>query len=112
MDFRGILVHLTLVKYLYYHFFQFNSEDLTIFLQFLLNYSDIIINLYSTELIYFLPEKIFLKIKNIVDFLRTIGILLTNYYQYLEDNNNTESNINSFNSNSISKFEILVDNLC
>jgi hypothetical protein len=30
------LVHLTLLEYLYYHLFQFNSEDLTIFLQFLL----------------------------------------------------------------------------
>ena len=51
------LVHLTLLEYLYYHLFHFNSEDLTIFLQFLFN-------------------------------------------------------ITSFNSNSISKFEILVDNLC
>ena len=75
--------HNSLVDYINCKLYEFNSNNLKIVLQFLLNFSDIIIGLYSTELIYFLPEKIFIKIWHIIELLNEINNLLDK-----SDNNN------------------------
>ena len=103
------IIHLYLIDYINYKLFYFNSDDFKILLHFLLYFSDIIIGLYSTELIYFLPEKIFINIRHIIEFLRNIGNLL-NKTNSKDNSNNIESNKILSNNDSINiKLESLAE---
>ena len=63
-------VHDTFIKYLNYRISYFNMNDLNIFIQFLYNIADFILNeLYPKQLIYFLPDKILHKFSKIIDFI-------------------------------------------
>ena len=95
-------IHNSLVLYINCKLYEFNLNDLKIFLQFLLNFSDIIIGLYSTELIYFLPQKIFEKIHFIIDLLNEINNLFNKI-----NNNNLDSSIILSDGNSINELKNL-----
>ena len=70
-------INFELDEYIYFKLFLFNLNDLDIFVQFLYNFSDFILNeLYPKKLIYFLPEKIVITMKKVLDFLNDSIVLL------------------------------------
>ena len=100
------VIYSSLIDYINNKLFSFKLDDLEIFLQFLFNFSDILDDLFSTELVYFLPEKIFMEIGNIMEFLsETIDLLMTLLNKELKNEN--ESNELS---NSISKLLSIAEN--
>ena len=65
------------VDFINFKLYQFTLDDLKIFLQFLYNFSDFILNeLYPNNFAYFLPEKIFLYFPKIIKILKNISPLL------------------------------------
>ena len=95
-----------LVDYINFKLYQFNLDDLKIFLQFLYNFSDFILNeLYPNNFVYFLPEKIFLYIPNIIQLLKSISPLLK-IIEYKQTNDNDEI-INLFIKGKINKNSVL-----
>lgn len=100
------VIYSSLVDCINNKLFSFKLDDLEIFLQFLFNFSDILDDLFSTEIVYFLPEKIFMEIGNIMEFLsETIDLLMTLLNKELKNEN--ESNELS---NSISKLLSIAEN--
>ena len=72
------VIHNELSECINYKLYQFDLNDLYIFLQFLYNVYDIIQNkLYLKKLIYFLPEIIISRIKYPISILHNISILIT-----------------------------------
>ena len=92
--FDQIIIYLD--KYIYFKLFLFNLNDLDIFVQFLYNFSDFILNeLYPQKLIYFLSEKIFINSKDILDFLND-SIVFLKKISYKLPETNSEKNKTSF----------------
>ena len=86
------VIHNELSECINYKLYQFDLNDLYIFLQFLYNVYDIIQNkLYLKKLIYFLPEIIISRIKYPISILHNISILITlliNTYNSKKNKNN------------------------
>ena len=107
-------ISIDLDEYIYFKIFLFNLNDLDIFVQFLYNFSDFILNeLYPKKLIYFLPEKIILKIKYILIFLNdSIVFLKKSFNKLSEINNEKKNNIFFEEKNKLNKKVLELTELC
>lgn len=66
-------MHSKLINFIEYKLSFPNLDEIMIFINFLLNFSDIFLNeLYPKKLIYFFPENIFTKFKNIISLLKNL----------------------------------------
>ena len=104
-------VFTSLNSYLYFKIYLFNLNDLNIFLSFLYNLSDFILNeLYPKKLVYFLPEIIFYKIEIIISLLKNIACFLkTSFGMVIVKTNNINIKIDERNE-LISKLDTLCEN--
>ena len=67
------IMHSKLINFIEYKLSFPNLDEIMIFINFLLNFSDIFLNeLYPKKLIYFFPENIFTKFKNIISLLKNL----------------------------------------
>ena len=85
-----------LIDYINFKLYQFNLDDLKIFIEFLYNFSDFILKeLYPNNFVYFLPEKIFLYIPSIIKILKSISPLLK-MIEYRQNNDKDDNFLNIF----------------
>ena len=74
-------IHLALFDYINFNLYLINLGDIEIFIQFLINLSDYILNeLYPKKLIYFIPQIIILRFEYVLYFIKSskLGICLEN----------------------------------
>ena len=77
-------IHESLIDYINFNLYLINLNDLEIFIQFLYNLSDFILNeLYPKKLIYFIPEIIIYRFEYVLNFINVVSLFLKAHYNYI-----------------------------
>ena len=77
-------IHESLIDYINFNLYVIDLNDLEIFIQFLHNSSDFILNeLYPKKLIYFIPEIIIFKFEFVLNFINRVSSFLKFHYDYI-----------------------------
>ena len=101
-------IHNKIINYIKYHLFYLNLDDLNIFVQFMFNLSDFILNyLFPNKLIYFIPENFITNIKPIIDTIKTIS----NICNTIKNNLSLKKSQNHDISNFFLEYKNLAENL-